>query len=269
MKLSALLSISIFLISISFSVDTLALQEPQATVIEGESVDYGYVGPGQTFTIKILPKVYDGDRFLGQWDKARAVSLPDGWTTVPSNTYDDPLVVTVVTDKFSPEGEYILLVEAEDELDQENIGGKFTFTLIVHLKHDVLEMQVEPTEQQVGAGQPARFTITLTNEGSAPDVFEVSSTGVRDWEFEREIYLSAGSSKSFVYEVVGNEEESYEVKFLAQSKSSPLTHKSKTVDLHILTNLLSDYKATSNGILLFPLIHVPIYSIAGLLGMLF
>ncbi|MFH1306646.1 MAG: hypothetical protein ABIH83_03255 [Candidatus Micrarchaeota archaeon] len=92
---------------------------------------------------------------------------------------------------------------------------------------------------------------------------------MKDWEFEKKIYLPPGASKSFTYEVVGNDEASYRVKYTVQSDSSPLIHDMEEVQLNVKTNLISDYQATSHGVLLFPIIQIPMYALAGLIGLLF
>ena len=252
-----------------FSLDSLKLVEPDTFVTEGEQLDYGNVGPGQTFSVQIYPILKDKEIFIGQWDKAYTLDLPKGWTSEQSPTYADPLIVKITSHRRAAEGEYVIPIVVEDEFDGEKIGGKFIFDIVVKVKHDILEIDVEPQSKTAGAGQPARFTITLTNRGFAQDVFIVEAKGVKGWEFERSVYISSDASKTFIYEVVGHEEESYDVTFEAVSKSSELIYVEERVHLDVRSNLLSDYKATSNGILLFPIIETPIYALAGILGFFF
>lgn len=253
-----------------FSVNSISLLEPEATVAYGEQVHYGFVGPGQTFTIRIEPIVRSSDgEFLGQWDMADATSLPDGWSAKPSKLYANPLIVEITARADASEGEYSIPISVVDEQGQENIGGELSFSVLVDVRHDVLSMTVEPSKIETGAGQPARFKVILNNLGSAKDVYTINASGVKGWEFQRKIYLPPGSQKSFVYEVVGNDEAYYSVDFSAVSDSSSLIHDEAQVDLSVHTSLISDYKATSHGVLLFPLISTPIYSLAGLIGLLF
>jgi hypothetical protein len=167
------------------------------------------------------------------------------------------------------EGDYYVSIKTVDELGQEEIGDEVEFTLLVHVRHDVLDMTVEPQTLKAGAGQPARFEITLFNKGSAKDVFSVNARGVKDWELEKKIYLPPASSKTFVYEVMGNDESSYHVTFTAESDSSSLINDSSRVELEVRTDLFSDYKATSQGVLLFPILQIPIYAVAGIISLLF
>ena len=253
-----------------FSLTTLELLEPKTTVIEGEQIDYGSVGPGQTFTVQIQPLVYKSDgEFRGQWDIAEVTSLPEGWSAKHSKIYDNPLVLEITTEPNAAEGDYLVSVLVTDEKGQEHIGDSFEFWLLVTVRHDVVDMSVTPQSLEVGAGQPARFKVTLSNLGSAKDVYSINARGVKGWEFERKIYLLPGAQKSFTYEVIGNDESSYTVRFDAVSDSSSLIHDEQQVSLEVHTSLLSDYKATSHGVLLFPILSSPIYSLAGLLGLLF
>ncbi|MFA5108392.1 MAG: hypothetical protein WC492_02565 [Candidatus Micrarchaeia archaeon] len=248
----------------------LQLLEPQAQLQSGGHAYFGTVGPGQTFTVQINPIVNDEQgNFLGRWDFAYATSLPQGWQSRKSKIYDNPLVVEVTVPADSPEGEYSVSFEVVDEKGQENIGGTNDFTITVQIRHDVLEMSVDPLSASVGAGQPARFNILMHNSGSAKDVFSVKALGVKGWEFEKKVYMPPGTSKTFTYEVVGNEESNYAVKFYAVSDSSKLITSSADVTLDVRTNLASDYKATSNGIMLFPILELPLYSLAGVISFIF
>ncbi|MFH0927015.1 MAG: hypothetical protein V1822_00360 [Candidatus Micrarchaeota archaeon] len=268
-SLAFLISV-LFATAVLFSVNTIGLLEPKTTAFEGEQATYGNVGPGQTFTVQIDPIVRDSaGNFLGQWDTAEVISLPEGWSAKPSKIYDNPLIVEITAEKNAPEGDYLIQIDVNDEKGQENIGGDFTFWILVTVRHDVLGMSITPEHLEAGAGQPARFEVTLNNLGSAKDVFSINATGVKGWEFARKIYLPPGGSKTFTYEVIGNDEASYNVAFSAVSDSSNLIHREQKVSLGVRTSLLSDYKATSHGVLLFPIISTPIYSLAGLIGLLF
>jgi len=267
---SCALLAALMVLSFAFGATSIVLLQPQTTLFEGEQVEYGSVGPGQTFIVQIEPIVWASDgEFLGQWDISQAASLPDGWSTKPSKIYDNPLVVEITVEPNAPEGEYLIPIIVTDEKGQENIGNEISFDVLVNVRHDVLDMSVAPKSIEVGAGQPAIFKVTLTNLGSAKDVLSIRASGVKGWELERKIYLQPATQKSFTYEVVGNDEASYGVTFSAVSDSSELIHDEENVALFVHTSLISDYKATSHGVLLFPIISTPIYSIAGLIGLLF
>ncbi|PIT85027.1 hypothetical protein COU37_00715 [Candidatus Micrarchaeota archaeon CG10_big_fil_rev_8_21_14_0_10_45_29] len=256
------------LCSILFGV-SLQLLEPAATISGGEIAEYGNVGPGQTFTVQINPIVRSGNKsFLGQWDRAYAINLPEGWIARESKIYGNPLIVEITSDKMAPEGDYYFDIFVEDEKGQENIGGQVVFNVHAKVLHDIFEMQIEPNEIRATAYERAKFSITLINKGSAKDVFTVTSTGAKGWEFKREVYLMPGASKTFSYELEGQDEATYNMRLSAQSKSSPLVHDEGELNLQVRSNLESDFKSTSYGVLLFPIQLLPMYSIAGLIALL-
>ncbi len=252
------------------AVSTLTLIQPATTVSSGGVIDYGTVGPGQSFSVKITPSVHDANgKYLGRWDYVNVTNLPDGWTSRPSGLYGDPLEVGVSADPLAAEGDYTFTIVTVDESGADNIGGNITFDVVVHVSKNVLGATIAPLHQEVGAGQPARYSFTLTNLGTAPDTFRIGATGVKGWSYEMSEYLAPGATKTFNYEVVGTDEAYYPLTLYVQSQSSPQIKYEQPVTLQVRTNLVADYKATSQGVLLYPPIMLPVNSLAGLLGMFF
>ncbi|MFH1095236.1 MAG: hypothetical protein V1728_03390 [Candidatus Micrarchaeota archaeon] len=249
-----------------WAIEPLQLLQPNALVMPGSQVDYGTVGPGQTFQVRIDYVVKKDGEFVGQWDQATVTELPQGWSAKPGVVYPDMMLVEVSADPGTPDGEYVLPVRIDDDGGREDIGGSFPFSLLVHVRRDLLLMDVEPKKLQVGAGQPARFEVTLTNEGTASDRFEITSENISSWALRKSVYLAGGASKTIVYEVVGNDESNYKMSIDARSASSSLISQTQPVELDVHSDLISDMKATSNGVLLFPSLEMPVYSLAGLLG---
>ena len=264
-----------------FSVLPLNLVQPQETVSAGGAIDYGTVGPGQSFSVKITPTVHDASgKYLGLWAEAYAINLPPNWTSRPSGLDGDPLVVSVQADPMAAEGDYTFTIMVIDENGANHIadtkvngvvqpGNNTTFDVVVHVSKNVLGATISPLNQQVGAGQPARFVFTLTNLGTAPDTFNLGSTGVKDWSYEMSEYLAPGETKTYNYEVVGEDEAYYPLTLYVQSQSSPQIRYAQPVTLQVSTNLVADYKATSHGVLLYPPVMLPVYSLSGLLGLFF
>jgi len=243
----------------------------QQSVPDGSSLEIGAIGPGQTFIVKIDPFVTTGgiNKIGGRWDQAVAYSLPQGWSARPSKLYQNPLQVEITAAQDAPDGDYEVLVKTIDEGDLEKIGTEMSAKLLVHVQRGVLSMKVEPTYAEAGAGQPARFSITLSNAGAADEVFEVGSRGVSGWAFKKSVYVPAHSSRTITYEVAGEEESQYTVTIFSQASSSSLIRAEQPIVLLVKSNLISDYKATSNGVLLFPFIMSPMYSLSGLLALFF
>lgn len=244
------------------------LSPVSAEVAAGSEISIGDVGPGQTFAVAAEPKSSTGGKYGigGAYDRMAASSLPDGWSSTPSRLYGSPLQTDVTVPKDAADGEYILELTLWDEAGSEGLGQNVSFNVRVAVTKDVVGMAVEPSSLSVGAGQPARYTITVVNKGIANDVFSVGSSGVRNWEFRRSVYIPSGTSKTLSYEVVGSEEADYKVSIEARSSSSDAISSQREVTLRVNTDLFSDYRAVNKGVLLFPMTESPLYFVSGLLS---
>ncbi len=237
-------------------------------VEDGMRIALGDVGPGQTFFVIAEPKEGTGGKYGigGAYDQLVATSLPEGWSSTPSRLYGNPLQAEITVPKDAQDGEYDVGLTLWDEAGSEGLGPNVTFTVRAKVIREVMDMRVEPSHVSAGAGQPARYVITIMNKGIANDVFNIGSSGVRDWEFRRSIYIPSGTSKTLTYEVVGNEEADYRVKLLARSSSSDRISAEREVTLRVNTDLFSDFRAVNRGVLLFPLTEAPLYFIVGILS---
>jgi hypothetical protein len=235
-----------------------------------DTIDLGTIGPGQTVSILIDPKVTEGGIYGagGLYDQALVTALPTGWQSAESKLYQNPLQVTITADQDAPEGEYDMIIVVVDEGNGEELGN-VTFNAKVNITWDVMDFEVTPTYITVGPEQPARFAIKITNLGSTSDVFQVSALGSKRWEFTKNVFVPAQSSKTVYYEIVGNEEETYQTTINVVSLASSNIVDSQNVTLFIKSDLFGDYKATNNGILVFPIFESLAYSFAGLISNFF
>jgi hypothetical protein len=254
------------LLSCAFALNVLA--PVSAQVEQGSSIAIGNVGPGQTFSIVVDPGVATGGPYGtgGSYDQLSASALPAGWASAPSKIYATPLQADISVPSDAPDGDYVVALKLWDEAGDKGLGPDVEFTANVTVTHDVMDMSVSPISLSTGAGQPARYTITIANKGMANDVFVVGSTGVRTWEFRRSIYIPSQTTKTLNYEVVGDDEADYDVKIWARSSSSDRIGAEVPVTLRVNTDLLSDFKAVNRGVLLFPSAEAPLYFIVGLLS---
>ena len=266
MKLFVLL---VALAALSVLVHCVDILSPiSGSIADGSRFSMGVVGPGQTFAVSVDPKVSTGGRYGlgGAYDQLFATTLPEGWSTTPSKLYANPLQADVTVPRGAADGDYIVWYTLWDEAGSEGLGQNVTFSANVTVSRDVMDMKVEPSFLSVGAGQPARYSITLLNKGIANDIFTVGSSGVHDWEFSRSVYIPSGTSKTLSYEVVGSEEADYKVQVSARSASSDLISSQSEVGLRVNTDLFSDWRAVNRGVLLFPLTEAPLYFVTGLLS---
>ena len=199
---------------------SIPLVSPEKKIVqEGDVIYLGKIGPGQTIPFSFDPMVKTGGKFGvgGQCDRVIFLSVPEGWQDTPSKWYADPMLTLLKSAANAPEGKYRAAIMVIDEGGAEEIGNNISLFVEVDVVHDIMDMDVEPLKQTAGAGQPARYQITIRNKGAANDVFDITATGVRDWDFRRSIFVAAGASKTVTYEIVGQEEEGYQATIVAQS----------------------------------------------------
>jgi len=257
------------LATVGFSVNLLS--PTIQGVKNGDVIDLGTIGPGQTVSILIDPVMTTGGIHGsgGVYDRAEAIELPRGWTTSASKLYQNPLQVTITADSKAKEGSYNTSITVIDELGGEQLGD-VTFKVKVRITYDVMDFDVTPTSITTGPGQPARFAITISNKASTSDVFELGADGLgRRWDFRKLIFVPAMTSKTMYYEVAGSEEEVYTPTISVVSKASDIIHDEKNITLVVRSDLIGDYKATNHGTLIFPIFEATAYSLAGLLSNLF
>jgi len=217
--------------------------------------------------ITIHNEVYSGgiNNIGGNYDLAAVGLVPEGWSSRNSQLYGKPLQVTITSARDAPEGKYSIPIRILDEGDGERLGN-ISFIAEIEISNDVMDMEVSPKERKVGLGQPAVFEVTITNKGTAGDLFAVSAAGVPKWSFTKTVYVAGGSSKTILYEVAGFEEEEYAANIQVQSANAPVVREEAGIKVVSVPDVLSDYRATVNGALLFPVFEVPIYAIFGFLS---
>lgn len=235
-------------------------------VNEGDVIDLGVIGPGQTISVLIEPEVTEGGIYGtgGFYDMAMVTSVPDNWSGKDSKLYGK-LQVTVTADPNATEGDYYFDITTVDERYGEKLDN-VTFSAKVAISYDVVDISITPTYVRTGPGQPARFAITITNKGSTGDAFEIKSSGAKKWEFSRSIFVPAESSKTIYYEIVGEEEETYKATVSVESRASPMVHEEKEVTVDVHSNVIGDIKATNNGVLIFPIFEGIVYAFFGLIA---
>ena len=236
----------------------------------GGTIDIGNIGPGQTVSIEINPKVSTNGIYGngGLYDQALVSDLPFDWTAQDSKLYQTPLQVTITAAPDAPEGGYSAKVTVVDEKNGEQLGN-VTFTVKVKITYDVMDFEVYPKEVLIGPDQPARFALTITNKGSTSDVFEVSAGGSKRWAFTKPVFVPAKSAKTIFYEIVSNEEDVFTPSISVTSRASALISDRQNVSIKVRSDLLGDFSATNNGVLLFPIFESGTYSLAGLIANIF
>lgn len=267
MRFTALLLSLICLSYIAFSalVDSGQVEviQPQHIIVStGDSIDAGFIGPGQTLSVMVSSKVDKGGKYGigGNWDNLRAEDLPEGWTASFSE-YGSNLKINIRAPPHAPQGKHRILLSVNDEYDREKIGEKVLFYLDVEVKDDVVDMYVFPHDMTVSTGSPARYTVRISNPSSASDVFVVHGQGILGWSFRKEVFVPAKSKTSFYYEIVNNDEEVIPLNITVVSKSSDRITESEQIKLTTKSSPYYDVFSIKNGLLIYPPQEFLIYGV--------
>jgi hypothetical protein len=271
MRMLLISLLALALLAMPLHASTLNVVSPVDKVAQdGEELFIGDVGPGQTVFIEADAIVKTGGKFGlgGRWDRLDIVNVPDGWTSENSLLYEQPLKALIKVAPNASDGDYIVRARAVDIEGKEALG-QVNLRLRVHVTRGVFSMEVSPLRAETGATQPASFTITIHNNGVASDAFEISSEGVPTWNFRKTVFVPYGATRVVQYEFASSEEGEYAPVIRVTSLSSPLLGGRQNVQLGVSTSLWSDYRATNNGLLLFPIFEQAAYSVMGLISNLF
>ncbi len=264
MKIVKMLTLFILLLGTVTAIMVISPVEQE--VDEQDIIDLETIGPGQTISVLIDPEVTTGGIYGegGLYDMALVTSVPEGWSKEDSKLYK-PLQITITAAPDAEEGQYSTKITVVDE----NYGEKLdniTFNARVTISHDVVDIEIDPLYVKTGPGQPARFGITIINKGSTGDAFQIESVGAKRWEFKRAVFVPARSSKTIYYEITGEEEETYKTTINVTSLASPVIHEEREVTVDIHSSMFDDFKATNNGVLIFPVFEGLVYAFLGLIG---
>lgn len=265
--MNKLIILLLLFLSLSFAIQVI---EPTRQNVEnGGTVNLGEIGPGQTVSLQIIPKVTTGGKYNsgGEYDLAIPHDLPPQWEGKTSKLYENPAQVLIKAPRDAQEGVYNAIVTLEDTNDDQL--QNISFTVKVRINHDIMDVSVTPEHVSVGPEQPAQYQITITNKGTASDVFEVKSSGLKRWQYKRFVYVPPKTSKTINYELAESEEESYNPVITVESTVSNIIREEHQVGFQVNSDLASDYKATNHGVIIFPIFESIVYSFMGLISNFF
>ena len=251
---------------------SLGMISPISHDIENNSHIYvGKIGPGQTIGVDINGHVSKGGIYGqgGSYDLAVITDKPPEWKSEDSKLYGRPLHITITAPRDAQIGEYPVEVTLINYKNSEKLGN-ITMTLYVNISWDVLNAVVTPLTQKVGVNQPSKIITYVTNTGNAPDTFniKIGDTSMGDRAYETTVYIPPQKTKHVVWEQTWGNPERYSFPISVTSTSSPkIISKSYNATIDVVPrNLLSDYKASTRGIVIFPIFDNVIYGLAALLG---
>lgn len=256
-----------------FAIYAHAVAPVEKTLYPGDSMNVGKAGPGQTVYL-MIERVTDGGNCPASgcpdgWDTvvAEEGGIPQGWDIEPSPLQETPMKVKIKIAPDAEDGEYNLTLTIVDEGNYNGLGN-MTVYAIVTVSRDVFEITVTPTRVETGVGQPAVYYIKIRNTGAASDPFEIK---VREgqlpvWDYKKTALVNYGSERTIPYEVVLDEEAERVFTIEVRSLSSDQIHKEMTVVVESRPDIIADWKATTHGLMIFPILEAPIYALVGLIS---
>jgi uncharacterized membrane protein len=269
----------LLLLIVAANATYLNIREPvEATGMMENStpLNIGTAGPGQTIYLVADRATIDASgekiNYMG-WDKLMIENLPAGWSAEDSPWYETPMKAKIKIAPNATDGEYNFTAKAVDEGNYDALGN-LSITVQVTASKNVFTVDVSPTEVEAGVGQPAIYYIDIDNAGAASDTFSITSIGVPAWRFRKDVLVPHAikvlqpARKTVPYEVVSNEQSEMDIYLNVTSLSSSQISRELKVRLKATPSLISDYKATDHGLLVFPLIESPIYSLIAFLSKL-
>lgn len=267
-----LLFIMLLFSAVAFAASVEMIEPVVASVSDGDVVNLGTIGPGQTLAITVNGKAVGKDGLQANWGILGVMELPNGWSGFDSKVYAQSMRSTIKAEPTAADGNYMIkfkLTECEsvnEECEAKQGLGSVTFFGRITVSRDVLSTSAQIASITTGVGQPARYPLVIENKGSASDVFEISAEGVPAWDIKKTVHVAAGQTHNTFYEIAVDEEKEYAPTIIVKSLSSDELKHSHDVKLNVKSDVIGDIKASKNGILLFPIALEPLYTVVGLLG---
>lgn len=224
------------------------------------AVFLGIAGPGQTVKLAVA-KECEGK----VWDRLYIISesLPTGWEKEDGLWYESPMQASIKIGGDAPNGEYTIKAKLVDEYEG---LGEMEFFVTVNVSREVFDVEVLNPSLETGVGQPGAYKLILKNLGTASDVFRISVKGMPAWIYTKTVVVPRSSEKEVIYEIVANERGSYPLEINVTSISSELIGKQSKVSFTAQPSLISNMKACANGMLMFPIPLMSIYSLIGFIS---
>ncbi|NYZ78678.1 hypothetical protein H0N99_00865 [Candidatus Micrarchaeota archaeon] len=249
--------------------------ESKGMMENSPALNIGIAGPGQTvYIVAERATIGPDDRIHDPgWDQLVITDVPPGWSTEDSPLYETPMKAKIKIAPDATDGAYTFKATAVNEDNVTGLGN-LTVNIILNVSKNVFTIDVTPNEVETGVGEPAIYYIDIDNAGAASDTFSITSSGLPAWRFTKDVLAPhainpfAPARKTIPYEVVSNEETDKEIYLNVTSQSSDQITKELKVRLKATPSLISDYRATAHGLLIFPLIENPIYSLIAFLSKL-
>ncbi len=252
----------------------VVLYFPQNQVIKaGDTIDLGIVGPGQTLKLGVRGESGEFHTITGkevEWSqlKVERQALPVGWSAVDSLLFASDKIASVVISKDALEGEYVFDLAVFQDANQLQ-PLKFKAKVFVTKKVFDFLLLRDPVKAEVG--KAAVYLFKLKNKSSASEAFHIASNGLPSGmsaDFDSPL-IAPYSEQLVELKVIANEKGNYKFKISATALSSEKLIESQVFELFVGSNLIGDLKSTTRGALVFPSLEQAVYSLLGLVSLLF
>lgn len=240
------------------------------TLYNGGAIYLGKVAPGESFYILAGSGTTNatGTYVYPGWDRLEAISYPAGWSSQQSPLYENPMKLKVTTSPNATNGIYNLTIRAVNIGNYSRLGN-LTFTAYVNVTPDVSGITVSPAQVSAGPGQPTDIYISINNTGISDDPFTINAVGLPAWHVSDVVVAQHATTTNFTYPVYENEPGQYSFNLTIASTTSTQVVRSYPVTLNVNSNLLNDYSAIGQGVIISPVILEPAYSFMLLLSYLY
>lgn len=250
----------LILITLSFSINIL--KPINDKIIDGKRYYLGKIGIGQAFEVVIEREETKGGIFGegGYYDYAYAFQLPQGWNSIPSALYGNPLQVIIKSPENAEEGTYVIGIAVVDENNAEGLGTK-RFFIEIEVVENIMDAQLLTKSQKGGISQPIQYSVSVTNKADIGDIFVVEGISHNNY-FYREVYIPPHSTQEIIIEFSYPDEGTYEGEINVYMKESPnRIRKSFKVTSIVHSSLIHDFQSLPKGFPLFYVINLLSYYI--------
>ena len=257
--------VSLFLAGTVLAANAELIEPFVTNVANGGVINLGTIGPGQTIDI-VVNGIAIGERGEGRWQILRVVNLPPGWQGFDSKELATRMKAGLKAANNANEGEYKIGFRLEEDPNHQMGLGSVDFQVALTVSRNVVSATFPKQMVDTGVGQPARYSIIIKSKSAANDIFEISAENVSSWEYRKAVHVPAGGTVTTFYEIVANEEKEYNPVIVIKSQSSDDIKISQVLKLAVKSDVVGDIKATKNGVLIFPIVLEPLYSLLGIIG---
>lgn len=241
----------------------------QKVIGQGEEVFLGDVAPGQVIGLDFDP--FSGGYGYGRedWDKIEPVVVPEGFRFEESRLQESTLQTKLIVPENAEKGVYTIKLRAIDYRMKESAyrAPDLYFTVKIKVTEDVFRVTPAQYFYFIPVGSQESLKVRVDNLGIATDYVEVRTDLPEGWATGVREVIGPRSSKILELKIRPKETGFYRFTLLFRSLSSEKLEKRIEMAIASHSNIFMDFKTSSLGIPLFPVLEVPISAFLALIGL--